>query len=316
MLRQTTKSQIWLSTVLLCSAVGAHAIEVENATYTSKTYATKFAKGLVRTPATEQFLRTAPRESFLDASTPVPKKYSLRGKAGPVEDQGQCGSCWDFSLTSVLRGSWITAGKDPGRLSFNYLLNCAKTSQGCDGGDFTAAEYFVHPKGAPAYGSDGEYQGTAGNCQMEKTVASTVSYKILGTDLGANPKAPLPSFKDLAYVVGVLHQPVSIDVAVDDAWQNYSGGVYNGCSDEVATDINHMVSLEGYDCETAVDQSGNCVFDAKGNLPPGVGRWIIRNSWSDSWGDNGYITTKATDKKGARCNAVATDALYYNLQGH
>jgi C1A family cysteine protease len=56
------------------------------------------------------------------------------------------------------------------------------------------------------------------------------------------------------------------------------------------------------------------VFDADGNLPAGVGTWIVRNSWSTMWGDRGYITTKATDKKGNRCNSIATDALYFDLK--
>ena len=284
----------------------------EPATYVSKNYDMKHPTGLVRTKESAEFLKNSPRESFVFSSESVPAKYSLRGKAGPVEDQGQCGSCWDFSLTSVLRGSWMAQGQDPGRLSFNYLLNCAKTMQGCQGGDFSAADYLISPKGAPAYGSDGRYTASQGKCVEKPAVASTQSYRLLGTNLGANPAAPLPSFKDIAYVVGVLHQPVSIDVAVDDAWQSYSGGTFNACNSRI--ELNHMVSVEGYDCQSSVDAGGNCVFDEKGNLPPGVGKWIIRNSWGSSWGDRGYITMKATDSKGRRCSSVAMDAVYFNVK--
>lgn len=288
------------------------ALAAEEATFVSKTYEFKHPTGLVRTKQDKEFLKNSPRESFQFNVEAVPGKYTLRGKAGPVEDQGQCGSCWDFSLTSVLRGSWITKGQDPGRLSFNYLLNCAKEMAGCDGGDFSAADYLVSPKGAPAYGADGSYTATQGACEEKPAIASTLSYKLLGTDLGSIPNAPLPSFKDIAYVVGVLHQPVSIDVAVDNAWMNYASGVYNKCNS--TEQLNHMVSVEGYSCEKSVDSKGNCVFDDKGDLPNGVGTWIIRNSWGTSWGENGYITMKATDKKGARCNSVASDALYFNVK--
>jgi cathepsin L len=255
--------------------------------------------------------------SFTSQANTVPGHASLRGKAGPVEDQGQCGSCWDFSLTETLRGTWITKGKDPGRLSFNYLLNCDTTMQACNGGDFAAADLFVHPLGAPAYGSDGDYTagvtGTGGKCQQAKPVASTVSYKLLGKDGGNYPNNPDPSFQDIAYVISVLHQPVSIDVAVDDSFQQYSSGIYNNCSFNGAANINHMVVIDGYDCEKSVDKNGNCVFDSNGNLPNGVGRWIVRNSWNTSWGDDGYITIKATDSKGEKCDAVATDALFYDI---
>jgi C1A family cysteine protease len=283
--------------------------DVAKPTYVTKQYPVKHAKGFIQSAKNFNFMMSSPRRSFVNTDAALPSTYSLRGKAGPVEDQGQCGSCWDFSLTSVLRGTWIMAGSDPGRLSFNYLLNCASDQQGCDGGDFTAAAWFVSPKGAPAYGSDGgEYTGASGSCVQAAPIASTADYKMLGAG------GTTPAFKDIAYVIGVLHQPVSIDVAADDTWQNYAGGVYNGCSDESANDIDHMVVIEGYDCETSVDQSGNCVFDANGNLPNGVGTWLVRNSWGTSWGDNGYITTKATDSSGQRCNAVATDALYYDIK--
>jgi C1A family cysteine protease len=296
---------------LLMLPIGAFAA-IEPLTFVSKHYAMKHPTGLVRSKESKMFLTNAPRESFQFNVESVPGKYSLRGKAGPVEDQGMCGSCWDFSLTSVLRGTWIQQGQDPGRLSFNYLLNCAATMWGCDGGDFSAADYLVSPKGAPPYGSDGSYTASQSQCKEVPPVASTVSYKLLGTNLGNIPDAPLPSFKDIAYVVGVLHQPVSIDVAVDDAWQSYSHGVFNKCNS--TEQLNHMVSIEGYSCETSVDSKGNCVFDENGNLPKGVGTWIIRNSWGTSWGDNGYITMKATDKKGNRCSSVATDALYFNVK--
>ncbi len=293
-------------------SIGAQATEI--ATYATRNYNRQFPTGLVRTEASRQFLKTAPRVSFKDV-TPVPAAYSLRGKAGPVEDQGNCGSCWDFALTTTLRGSWMgNAGADPGPLSFNYLLNCATDMAGCDGGDFPAAELLIHPKGAPAEGSDGHYTESQGKCKAAPAVASAVSYKLLGSDLGQHPEIPPPSYRDIAYVVGVLHQPVSVDVAVDNRWQSYSHGVYNTCGKTDVDDLNHMVVIEGYDCETSVDAAGNCVFDANGNLPAGVGTWTIRNSWGIWWGNRGYITTKATDKNGKLCNMVGYDALYFDLK--
>jgi cathepsin L len=280
-------------------------------TFVSQDYGFVHPTGLVRTKQSKEFLKNSPRESFVFNTESVPGTYSIRGKAGPVEDQGQCGSCWDFSLTSALRGSWMAQGQDPGRLSFNYLLNCAKTMAGCEGGDFSAADYLISPQGAPAYGSDGNYTATQGACVEKPVAASAVSYRLLGTNLGAIPDAPLPSFKDIAYVVGVLHQPVSVDVNADFAFQSYSKGVFNRCA---KGEVNHMVTIEGYDCEKSVDENGNCAFDENGNLPPGVGTWIIRNSWGSSWGQKGYITMKATDNKGNRCSSIGLDAVYFNVK--
>ena len=284
-------------------------------TYTARAYHIPRTTGFVRqSRESMRFLERTPRVSFVAPNVKIPGTFSLRGDAGPVENQGMCGSCWDFSLTTVLRGTLMTHGHDPGRLSFNYLLNCDTQMQGCNGGDFSAAQMFIAPLGAPQYGSDGSYTQAQGQCLSEKPVASAISYKLLGSDLGQYPNVPAPSFEDIAYVVGVLHQPVSIDIVADNNFENYASGVYNDCSDNNISDINHMVAIEGYNCETSVDKTGNCVFNKHGNLPPGVGTWLIRNSWGKSWGDNGYITMKATDSTGTRCDAVATDALFFQVK--
>lgn len=276
--------------------------------YVSKNYGTRHAMGFTRDAKALSFLETAPRQVFRDADGPVPGSFSMEGLAGPVEDQGQCGSCWDFALTTTLRGTWMMGGHDTGELSFNYLLNCATDQQGCDGGDFTAAAWLLLPKGAPKSGSDGFYSEEQSPCVPEPAVGSAVAYHMLG------PSGGSPSFRDIAYVVGVLHRPVSVDLAADDNWQSYGWGVYNDCSDEWPNDINHMVVIEGYDCGSSVDAHGDCVFDANGNLPPEAGTWRVRNSWGGEWGEDGYITTFATDSFGTQCNQIAHDALYFDPQ--
>jgi C1A family cysteine protease len=300
------------SVSLLLALTFALSASAEEKTYVSKSYAKAFTTGLLRTPSSLQFLSTAPRISFANAKTPVPRNFSMRGKIGSVEDQGSCHSCWSFALTTALRGSLKSAGKDPGRLSFNYLLDCTGQGYSCNGGDFAAADLLIAPLGAPAYGTDGTYDESDGPCVKAPPIASASSYKLLGSDFGANPNQSSPSFKDIAYVVGVLHKPVAVDVAADWNWQGYAGGVFNSCAGE--SGINHMVVVEGYDCESSVDSSGNCAFDKEGNLPPGVGTWIIRNSHGVDWGDSGYIKMKATDSSGSRCNGVGVDALFFDLK--
>lgn len=277
--------------------------------YTIKNYETHFETGLIETPESMEFAAQAPRMSA--PKVLLPGRYSLRGVAGPVENQGACGSCWDFALTSVLRGTYQTNTNDPGRLSFNYLLNCAKDMWGCNGGNFSAAKHLVRSgralKGPPLYGQDGPYVPYEGVCDPKPAKASALTYFFAGGSGSA-------SFRDVAYVLSVLRRPLAVDVAVNDDWKRYGGGVFDGCGNNKTLRINHMVSLEGYDCESSVDSKGNCVFDKKGNLPPGVGKWIIRNSWGTSWGDGGYITTKATNKAGQRCNKIVTTALYFKVK--
>lgn len=305
MMRRTPLALVTVTALTLAGSAMAAPVQIQ-ATYTVQHYDQELATGLIHSQDSQMFSESAPRQATQDYHV-VPRSYSLRGVAGPVENQGACGSCWSFSLTSALRGTYITAGRDPGRLSFNYLLNCDTQMYGCGGGSFSAASYLNAPRGAPQYGSDGAYIARQGACVRRSPVASSISYHMLGNSSNG------PSFRDIAYVVGVLHRPVSIDVMADTSWKNYRGGVYNGCTSDNSRQTNHMVVIEGYSCEGAVDSRGNCKFDANGNLPAGVGTWLIRNSWGPTWGDHGYITTKATDRYGRRCNAVASEALYFDV---
>jgi C1A family cysteine protease len=68
-------------------------------------------------------------------------------------------------------------------------------------------------------------------------------------------------------------QESPMSVCVDATlWQTYTGGVIttsSGCG----TSIDHAVQATGY--------------NAAGNY------WIVRNSWSESWGENGFVWVEA-----------------------
>lgn len=47
-------------------------------------------------------------------------------------------------------------------------------------------------------------------------------------------------------------------------WSHYGKGIFNNCGKK----LNHAVLLVGYDA---------------------AGNWIVRNSWSKRWGEQGFI---------------------------
>ena len=62
-----------------------------------------------------------------------------------------------------------------------------------------------------------------------------------------------------------------MDVSVDaSTWSAYDSGIFNGCNQK-NPDSDHAVVLMGYGSEN------------------GQGYWLVRNSWSPNWGENGYI---------------------------
>ncbi len=63
----------------------------------------------------------------------------------------------------------------------------------------------------------------------------------------------------------VSKQPVSVVIDASD-WQLYKSGIFE-CGETKKGQINHAVLLVGYDEEA----------------------WIVKNSWGNKWGEEGYI---------------------------
>lgn len=283
--------------------------------YHTKKYAHKHAKGLKRHHEKhKKFMQGAKRVSYLKEATPIPGKIDISSMVSLPENQGQCGSCWDFSLTKALRSAWMVAGTDPGVLEFNYLLNnCGPgpSQYGCNGGDFNAAVSFENGAG-PGLNANNPYTMREGRCADLPVAASAVSYAMLGDNSG-------PTFKDLAYAIAVNHHMVSVDVAAASGdWESYSDGVYDGCTGG-ANRIDHMIDAVGFDCRTSIDSSGHCVFDSMGRAANHDEVLLLQNNWGEQWGvaaENGhagYMWSLMYGEDGRKCNAIANDALEFTV---
>lgn len=269
----------FISLVILALAFNAGA--EEKPTYQVKQYRENHALGLKRTEASKAFIMQGKRYEMprKGVASAIPGKVDLSPLVSPPEDQGGCGSCWDFSLTKALRSALMIAGKDPGTLSFNYLLNnCGPgpSQWGCGGGDFDAGKSFLNGAG-PWLESEDPYTEREGRCKTGLKVAGTALEMVFLSDRA--------SFEEQATALSQKHV-LSIDVAVAGNWGSYSGGIYNGNG----SGINHMVNYVGYDCETSVDAAGNCVF-VNGQPKNGDGYLILMNNWG-MWGEKGYMRTR------------------------
>jgi cathepsin L len=237
-------------------------------------------------------------KSFKDSKVQIPDKFDLRPNLTQVENQGFCGSCWAFSLTATHRDGHALGGKDPGRLSQEWLVDNSTQAEGCNGGYFDSAGDFITPRGQPLWSACPYKQGS-GKCPAALPFAAHItSWFMLGD------KASGPTVKDIQAYITLFGKSISIGVAAAAGrWESYSSGIYNACTDG---ELDHMINIVGWDNEGAA-------FDANGNLPPGKGIWILRNSWGKSWGEQGYMRTKMTNSSGKRCNAVAEEAAAFEF---
>lgn len=88
--------------------------------------------------------------------------------------------------------------------------------------------------------------------------------------------------------------PVSVAIdASHRSFQLYAGGIYDE-PDSSTGDLNHAVLVVGYGTEK----------DRRGREQD---FWLVKNSWSEKWGEKGYI--KMSRNKNNQCG-IATMASY------
>jgi len=223
-------------------------------------------------------------------STPksVPSKWDWRSQCTPVTDQMYCGDCWAFAGVGTLECNIKIKDAVTRDISEAYLTNCytGGGSDGCNGG-FCPHDYWLSPRGA-VYESQCPWttslgNGTTGTCGSSYTYHETIDNyaDVAGENSQGIP--PDANIKSAIYNYGPIW--ISVD-ASSNAWQNYSGGMWT----ESGSQTDHAVVLVGWCDSTAIS---------------GGGYWILRNSWSSSWGINGYMyITYGSDLVGAYANYI------------
>jgi len=208
---------------------------------------------------------------------------------GPVRDQQQCGSCWAFSTTGTLEAYYFKKTNVQIYMSPQQLVDCNSANHGCDGGWFTGSNSYIMNNGIS---NDANYPYVGVNNTCNATLTGNVQTKITDfTSCYTYPGSKNNCTEDI--IQGFLQNgPVSVAVDASEDFQHYDSGVYSGN----CTAFNHAVILVGFGTDPVSGQQF----------------WIIRNSWTAGWGEEGYIRVFRNLTNNNSC-FITTAAYFPNI---
>lgn len=223
------------------------------------------------------------------------------------DDPRGCGSCYIFASVGAFEASWIISQYNPGNDSFprpfefseQRLLNCRGN---CSGGYPSQILDFLYVYGdslrAPT-GIDAYSGAPSGHCLEVPQAYKVVNWGILG--MKRHPT--IPEIKQAI----VQHGPVVAALYATRNLQMYDnrpdGEVYSEATQGFGPDqANHVVIITGWD--------DNMVDHAFPNQSV-KGAWHIRNSWSKTFGHNGYAWLNYNNE--SRFKGTATNSIGYEV---
>mmetsp|Transcript_34562 Transcript_34562/g.43662 ORF Transcript_34562/g.43662 Transcript_34562/m.43662 type:complete len:168 (-) Transcript_34562:453-956(-) len=157
------------------------------------------------------------------------------------------------------------------------LVDCDNEDMGCNGGLMDNAFDWIQQNGGLCSEDSYPYVAHGQNCRSWSCTPVEGSNPVGWVDVEQTQEALMEA---------VAQQPVAIAIEADQlAFQFYSSGVFSG---NCGTNLDHGVLLVGY-----------------GTSDDGEDFWKVKNSWGDSWGDEGYIyLQRGKDQEGGQCGLL------------
>lgn len=227
------------------------------------------------------------------SALPASVDWRAKGAVSPVQDQGQAGTCYSFSTSCAVESAHAIQTGNLVKLSEQQIVSCSTLSHGgpnmgVNGGQIAQTFTWIGKVGGLC--TESSYPYTSGTTRDTGTCQTTCS-KVSGTAPKSVVNVKANSETDMK--AAIANTVVSVAIEADQSvFQLYKSGVFN--DPKCGTKLDHAVALVGY------------------NTMDGQGYFILRNSWSSSWGQGGYmyIASSGQNNNGAGTCGVLMEGSY------
>jgi len=214
-----------------------------------------------------------------------------------IVSKGSCGSCWTFASAETAESHWALLTGHLEDLSEQFILDCTPNPHQCggQGGCFGGTAALAYEQLASRGGIASEWTypyisgtGNKATCKAPSTVPPQHPHSgaiMLAANITSHISLKTNSYAAMLEAVA-LKGPLAITVDAG-AWHDYESGIFTG-GNHTNPDLDHLVQLVGF----GTDKGGDY--------------WLVRNSWTPEWGENGYIRVARHDpedpsSKGPAC---------------
>ncbi len=286
-LRIAISLSLWLILLLLPQSAFADADELDAIRAAIKASGANWTAGenwLTKLPKAERMRYhnlVLPHETLANAPVTIVPNRGTRGSLDwrsvngsnwvtSPKYQGECGSCWSFSVVGALESLiHIAEGRAATSqyqwdLSEQYIVSCIGLSDPCSGAtpdmpnDFLQSDGTVNETCMPYQASYPPY--CSARCSSYQSQLQTIS----SWDFVSSYTANITNIKN-----ALESGPLPTTMTVCDDFDYYEGGIYSHSYGSCPADAGHGILIVGYNDTDRY--------------------WIVKNSWSTQWGESGFF---------------------------
>ncbi|WP_354010643.1 C1 family peptidase [Endozoicomonas lisbonensis] len=199
--------------------------------------------------------------------------WRKKGAVTAVKNQKQCGSCWTFGSIGALEGYYKIQGNPLTSLSEQFIGACNGVRPICEGGTSLVVYSFVVRNNFTLCTEESYPYSSGSGVDKACSTDHVNDCKKIKIPDGMKVRSIEPG-NDKALMEALQDGPISVAIKASlKSFMLYKGGVYDDsqCLQNRTDSLDHEVLLVGYGTDN--------------NIP----YWIVKNSWGEQWGEDGYI---------------------------